>query len=171
MSSIDKIASTVAVFLVVTAITLLVVGQIMSGAGVGATDLTVNVEDNTTSVGSGTTVELYKNETGNKIATEKTDSNGEVVYRSVKVDNVYVEVSGYQSDLVSLDASNVEITVDVDQLTTTVDNKNDDTFAPTFRDIVNQTTVIYGLLLVLPLVLVGRVAISMFQDNNGGGGR
>jgi hypothetical protein len=167
MADLDKTVTAVITFLIVAVIGLTVVSSLFGAIGVNESDLNVTVEDNGTAVGSGVDVELYDASDNTQIETKTTDNNSQVDFERVSPNKVYVISQTYQSDNITLNADNVAVTIDTTDSTTTVDSTSNDEYSGVFDDLENSVSSIYGLLLILPIVLAGAVAIGVLSKRMG----
>jgi len=153
-------------FLIAAAVGLLILSSLWAGIGVNDTELNAHIENASTDVGSGVTVNLYNANTDTQIATATTDSGSNVTYGSVEPQTVYIEAQGTQSSNITLDDDRVDVTFDTDGALT-VDEEYNGPYANVYSQIRSSIGSIYGILLVLPLVVVGAYVITILSRRFG----
>lgn len=163
----DDNVTKVVSFIIAAVIGLLVLNALMAGIAYEETELQVYVEDGGTAQ-SNQAVELYNASDDTLIANKTTDSNGEVNF-STSVDEVYAVSSTYTSDNITLDQEYVRVELEITNANTIVDYARSGAYYGIYDDIISTTQSVYGLLLVLPLILIGAVAIGMLGKRMGRG--
>jgi hypothetical protein len=170
MVSMKETATGVVTFLVVAVVGLVILNAFWSGVAPYDSDLNVSVEDNGTAVGSGEAVELYTAENDTLVANETTNSDGEVYYNGVDGNTDYYLVhvpSETQSNNLTADNNYEEYTWDYSTNTLTETASEDDAYRSIYETVETTTSSIYNLLLILPIVLVGAIAIRQLSGRLG----
>lgn len=175
MVNMKDTATGVVTFLVVAVVGLVVLNAFWSGVDPYEADLNVSVEDTGSAVSSGEDIELYKSANDTLVDTEATDSNGEVYYDGIDGNTEYYLKNGAGTESQNLTADNnyEEYTWDYGASTLTNTDSEDDSYRSIYETVQDTVSNIYNLLLILPIVLVGALAIRQLSSRLGGrkGGR
>jgi len=168
-------ATGVVTFLVVAVVGLVVLNSFWAGVAPYEADIDVSVENNGSAVGSGEDVELYGAANDTLIETQTTNADGEVYYTAVEGNKDYYLVhvpSSTQSQNLTADANYQEYTWDYGAGTLTETLSENDAYRSIYETVEGTIGNIYSLLLILPIVLVGAIAIRQLSKQlNGNGGR
>lgn len=175
MVSMKETATGVVTFLVVAVVGLVVLNSFWTGVAPYEADINVSVEDTGSPVPEGEAVELYTAENDTLVANETTNADGEVYYNGVEGNKDYYLVhvpSSTQSQNLTVDNNYEEYTWDYTQATLTETLSEDDAYRSIYETVEGTIGNIYSLLLILPIVLVGAIAIRQLSKQlNGNGGR
>lgn len=173
MVSMKETATGVVTFLVVAVVGLVVLNAFWTGVAPYESELEVSVEDTGTAVGSGEAVELYGASNDTLIETQTTNADGEVYYNGVEGNKDYYLVhvpSSTQSANLTTDANYKEYTWDYSADTLTETASENDAYRSIYETVEDTIGNIYNLLLILPIVLVGAIAIKQLSSQLGDNG-
>lgn len=173
MVSMKETATGVVTFLVVAVVGLVVLNAFWSGVAPYEAELNVSVEDTGSAVGSGEAVELYTASDDTLVANENTNSEGEVYYNGVDGNTDYYLVhvpTSTQSQNLTADANYQEYTWDYSSTTLTETLSENDAYRSIYETVEGTIGNIYNLLLILPIVLVGAIAIRQLSKQLGDNG-
>ena len=164
-------ATGVVTFLVVAVVGLVVLNAFWTGVDPYEADLNVSVEDGGTAVSSGEEISLYKAANDTLVENQTTDSNGEVYYSGIDGNTEYYleNGTGTQSNNLTVDNNYEEYTWDYGTNTLTNTLSEDDPYRSIFETVEGTIGNIYNLLLILPIVLVGAIAIKQLSGKLNGG--
>jgi len=175
MVNMKETATGVVTFLVVAVVSLVILNSFWTGVAPYESELDISVEDTGTAVGSGEAVELYTAENDTLVASETTNADGEVYYNGVEGNKDYYLVhvpSSTESQNLTADANYKEYTWDYSASTLTETLSENDAYRSIYETVEGTIGSIYNLLLILPIVLVGALAIRQLSKQlNGNGGR
>ena len=163
--ALEDTATKVVTVFVVIAVGIVVLNAFWGAIGASSGYIEVNVTDDTGSAVANENITLYDASDDTALYTYETDSNGVVSYSNIQHGEYYLEdSSGTTSSNFTHEYSETYLTYDNVGNTITITNTNSDAFSGVYDTIESMINSVYGLIVILPLILVATVAYKMLSN-------